>query len=57
MEVIFEFKRYKNLVKVTAIDTNTGIEAVVSLPSNLSQKEMQEVAYKRLIYILNKSSQ
>ena len=54
MEVIFEFIKYKGFVKVSAIDARTGLEAVVSAPSKLSRKEMEDLAYKRLIYLKNK---
>lgn len=55
MQVIFEFIKYGDLVKVSAVDVRTGIEVVVSAPKNLSKKEMQELGYKKLQYVLRKN--
>lgn len=56
MQIIFEFIKYGDLVKISAVDVKTGIEAVVSAPSNLTRKEMEELGYKKLKYVLQKNS-
>lgn len=53
-EVLFEFVKQGNVVKVTAIEANTAIEAVVVLPANLSESEMKTRAMQKLIYVLQK---
>ncbi|MBE6453432.1 MAG: hypothetical protein E7017_00915 [Alphaproteobacteria bacterium] len=53
-EVLFEFVKQGNVVKVTAIEPNTAIEAVVVLPANLSESEMKTRAMQKLIYVLKK---
>lgn len=53
-EVLFEFVKQGNVVKVTAIEANTAIEAVVVLPANLSESEMKTRAMQKLIYVLKK---
>lgn len=55
MEIIFEFVKLGSYVKVSAVDVNTGTEAVVTVPEQLSQKEMEEFAMKRLKMILKKN--
>ena len=53
-EYIIEFYRIGNLVKVTAIDTVTAIEAVVMCPTTVSQKDMKKLAVQKLEYLLRK---
>lgn len=54
MEVLFEFKRIGNAVKVTAIDAETGTEISIQAPAGLSQKSMQQNAMAKLRYVLSK---
>ena len=56
MEVLFEFIRQKNAVKITAIDTKTKLEAVVVAPLGMSEKQMQQLAIEKLNYILREKS-
>lgn len=56
-EVLFEYFRQGNLVKVTAIEPTTGVEAVVVVPSNLSEQQMQARAMQKLLYILKKKAE
>lgn len=55
-EILFEFIRQKNAVKVTAVDTEAKAEAVVVVPSGLSEQQMQQLALKKLNYILRENS-
>ena len=48
-EVVFEYVRQGRSVKVTAIEPDTMVEAVVIVPANLSEKQMQERALQKLL--------
>ena len=48
MRTFFEFISYGSYVRVAAVDEKTGTEAIVVIPKNLSKKEMQEIALKKL---------
>lgn len=52
-EVLFEYISLGNSVKITAIDVNRKIEAVVVAPSGLSEAQMQKLALDKLNYIIN----
>ena len=52
---MFEFIRRGNVVKVTAIEPETQIEAAVVVPAGLSEDEMKLQAMKRLNYVLKKA--
>lgn len=54
-EILFEFIRRGNVVKVTAIEPETQIEAAVIVPVGLSEDEMKLQAMKRLNYVLKKA--
>ncbi len=54
-DILFEYIRMCNSVKVTAIDTATGTEAVVVIPPDLNEKQMQLQALQKLRYILEKN--
>lgn len=56
-EILFEYVVLNNSVKVTAIDTETSVEAVVVTPLGLTEKQMQKLAADKLNYILQKSKQ
>ena len=55
-EVLFEYIRQGTSVKVTAIEPETGIEAVVIVPANLSESQMQMKALQKLRYIMQKKA-
>ena len=55
-EVLFEYVRQGGTVKVTAIETETGIEAVIIVPANLSENQMQMKALQKLRYIMQKKA-
>jgi len=47
-EVYFEFHAIGNAVKVTAIDSLTGIEVSAMGPSSASQADLQQLAVQKL---------
>jgi hypothetical protein len=47
-EVYFEFVAIGNAVKVTAIDSVTGIEVSVMGPSSATQASLQQLAVQKL---------
>ena len=56
-EVLFEFVRQGNFVKVTTIESETRIEASVIVPASLSQQKMQIQALQKLKYVLQKQAE
>lgn len=56
-EVLFEFVRQGNFVKVTAIESETRIEASVIVPVSLSQQQMQIQVLQKLKYVLQKQAE
>jgi hypothetical protein len=54
MSTIFEFIQKGNFMRVAAVDVKTGTEAIVVVPSDISQKEMESLAYKKLQYVMKK---
>ncbi len=54
---LIETVRIGNQVKVTACDPETGTEAVIMGPSNTAQKDLNELAIRKLHYILGKQPQ
>lgn len=53
-EILFEFVRNGNCVKVTALETETNVEASVVVPASLTQDQMKIQALNRLRYVLKK---
>ena len=53
-EVLFEFVKLGNSVRVTALDVKTGTEAVTVVPASLSQQQMKQAALKKLNFLLEK---
>jgi len=47
-EVYFEFVAIGNVVKVTAIDSQTGIEVSAMGPASSSQADLQQLALQKL---------
>lgn len=56
MEYYIEFTKIDNMVKVTAIDPDTGTEASVICPSNTTKNHMKDLAIRKLHYILKKGA-
>ena len=53
-EVLYEFKRVGNAVKVSAIDPVTHVEICMVAPLSASQETMTRLAKQKLIYVINK---
>ena len=53
---ILEYIQLGTYMKVSAIDEETGIEAVSILPLNLTQKDMQDAALRKLKYVTKKKA-
>ncbi|MPY69345.1 MAG: hypothetical protein GEU92_04590 [Alphaproteobacteria bacterium] len=53
-EVLFEFTRIGNAVKVTAIDPVTGTEASIVGPASVGETILQNNALRKLDYVLGK---
>ncbi|MBF0269700.1 MAG: hypothetical protein HQL44_14035 [Alphaproteobacteria bacterium] len=57
-EVLFEFTRMGNMVKVTATDTQTLTEISIICPGKSSRKDMESLALRRLdSFLANQSAQ
>lgn len=55
-DILFEYIKVGTSVKVTAIDAATGTEAVIIVPAGLSEKQMQQQAAQKLLYVLKKEN-
>ena len=53
-EVLFEYVRNGNFVKVTAVEPETKVEASVVVPAGLSQEQLQILALQKLRFVLKK---
>ncbi len=56
-EILFEYVRQGQYVKVTAVEPETGIEVSVVVPASLSNEQMQIQALNRLNYVLRKKAE
>ncbi|MBQ8661593.1 MAG: hypothetical protein IJ482_04630 [Alphaproteobacteria bacterium] len=55
-EILFEYVRQGQYVKVTAIEPETRIEVSVVVPASLNREQMQLQALNRLNYVLRKKA-
>ncbi len=55
-EVYFEFIKVGNAVKVTAIDSVTGIEVSTMGPANAAQSDLKQLALRKLEARLKRES-
>jgi hypothetical protein len=53
-EIYVEFVVHGNVVKVTAIDPQTGLEAIVMGPAGAPRASMSDAAVRKLRYVLQK---
>jgi hypothetical protein len=53
-EVIFEFVRLGNAVKVTAVDVESGVEAVIVGDPAASEPALKRLAKRKLDYVMAK---
>ena len=55
-EVLFEFFKIKNFVRVTAIDPISGIEATMIGPRTYGQAALKKLATRKLKYVIAKKT-
>ena len=55
-EILFEFIVQGNVVKVTAIDAVTGVEASIVGPANAGREVLSQAAARKLKYVLEKKA-
>jgi len=53
-EYLLEFIRIGKQVKVTACDPESGTEAVIIGPAKATQRELSELAIRKLQYVMKK---
>ncbi len=53
-EVLFEFSRVGNMVRVTAIDVDSNTEVIIAGPANAPQAALQSTALQKLRYVMAK---
>jgi hypothetical protein len=56
-EVILEFQRLGNAVKVTATDSETLVEVSIQGPAHASDAELRRAAIDKLNYVLRKRAE
>ncbi|MFA6280439.1 MAG: hypothetical protein WC612_06585 [Bdellovibrionales bacterium] len=54
MEVLFEYTQIGAIMKVTAVDAQTGTEVVIQGPASMPQSVLQRTALTKLRYVLDK---
>lgn len=54
-EVYVEYKQVGQIIKVTAIDAATGLEAVIMGPASTAQTQLQKIAVQKLKMQLKKA--
>ena len=54
VEVILEFHRVGNSIKVSAVDTETYVEVSIVAPRDCTEKEMTDTVLQKLNYVLAK---
>ncbi len=52
--VLFEFTRVGSQYRVAAIDSDSGVEAIIIAPATASQVQMQKIALAKLKRMLEK---
>jgi hypothetical protein len=55
-EILFEFVVQGNVVKATAIDAVTGIEASIVGPANAGRDVLAQAAARKLKYVMEKKA-
>jgi predicted acylesterase/phospholipase RssA len=53
-EVIFEYTRIGNSIRVTAVDAETGTEVVFQAPTGTPTSDLQKMAVNKLKYVMGK---
>ena len=55
MEVLFEFAQIGSVIKVTAVDVQTGTEVVIQGHASTPQPVLQRTAVNKLRFVLEKA--
>jgi len=55
-EVIVEFQRLGNAVKVSAVDTRTYVEVSIMAPVNATEQQMTETVMRKLAWVQSKGT-
>lgn len=53
-EVLFEFQRHGNILRVTAIDPVTATEVIMVADPRQSMETIKRLAARKLLYVLEK---
>ncbi len=53
-EILIEFIVQGNVIKVTAIDAASGVEASIVGPANAAREALSHAAVKKLKYVMQK---
>jgi hypothetical protein len=56
-EILLEYTRIGNSVRVVAVDAETGTEVTFQAPLHTSSAEMQRTAVSKLKYVMGKQKQ
>lgn len=54
MRVYFEMQQVGNIMKVCAIDAESGTEVMIQAPASAHPKTLEQAALNKLAYVLNK---
>jgi len=54
-EVLFEFQRHGNILRVTAIDPKSGTEVIMVADPRQSKTVIQRLAARKLAYVMAKN--
>lgn len=55
-EIIFEFQRVGNAVKVSAVDTATSVEVSIVGPAESGEETLKRTALRKLEYVLTRGN-
>lgn len=56
-EIYIEYTQVGQIIKVTAIDATTGIEAVIMGPASTEQSQLKKIAVQKLKMIMKKAKE
>ena len=56
-ETIFEFHRVGSYMRVTAMDTASLTEVVVSAPATATEQQLKDLATRKLAYVMKKNAE
>ena len=55
-EILFEFRRIGNSVKVTALDAASNTEVSITGPATASRQQLEKAALAKLLHMLEKNA-